>query len=276
MTAGMRPLSEKPNKDPVKQPVSAPLYPDRDMKIDVKLDAFEGPLDLLLHLIEKNKVNIYDIPIVEITNQYMEYLHAMEEEESMDSLSEFLVMAATLLQIKSKMLLPREEKEEEEDPREELVRRLMEYKMFKYAAMELRDLSVDAQKVFYREESVPTEIRSFRDPVVPEEIVGDLSLTKLNQIFQMVIRRKKDMEDPVRNKFGKIQKEKYRVEDRMKDIRGAIRGFRRINFRTLLDIQPSREKVIVTFLAVLELMKMGEIEVKQEENFGEIYLDSLE
>ncbi len=246
------------------------------MKIDVKLDAFEGPLDLLLHLIEKNKVNIYDIPIVEITDQYMEYLHSMEEGESMDSLSEFLVMAATLLQIKSKMLLPKEEKEEEEDPREELVRRLMEYKMFKYAAMELKDLSVDAQKVFYREESVPREIRQYQEPVVPEEIVGDLSLTKLNEVFQMVIRRKKDMEDPVRSRFGKIQKEKYRVEDRMKDIRKTIRGFKRINFRTLLDIQPSREKVIVTFLAVLELMKMGELQVSQEGNFAEIYLDGPE
>ena len=246
------------------------------MKIDVKLDAFEGPLDLLLHLIEKNKVNIYDIPIVEITDQYMEYLHSMEEGESMDSLSEFLVMAATLLQIKSKMLLPKEEKEEEEDPREELVRRLMEYKMFKYAAMELKDLSVDAQKVFYREESVPREIREYQEPVVPEEIVGDLSLTKLNEVFQMVIRRKKDMEDPVRSRFGKIQKEKYRVEDRMKDIRKTIRGFKRINFRTLLDIQPSREKVIVTFLAVLELMKMGELQVSQEGNFAEIYLDGPE
>ena len=246
------------------------------MKIGVKLDAFEGPLDLLLHLIEKNKVSIYDIPIVEITDQYLEYLHAMEAEESMESLSEFLVMAATLLQIKSRMLLPREEKEEEEDPREELVRRLMEYKMFKYAAMELKDLSVDAQKVFYRGESVPREIREYQDPVVPEEIVGDISLTRLNEVFQMVIRRKKDMEDPVRSKFGKIRKEKYRVEDRMMDIRKMVKGMRRINFRTLLDIQPSREKVIVTFLAVLELMKVGEISVTQEENFAEIYLDSVE
>ena len=92
----------------------------------------------------------------------------------------------------------------------------------------------------------------------------------------MVIRRKKDMEDPVRSRFGKIQKVKYRVEDRMKDIRKTIRGFKRINFRTLLDIQPSREKVIVTFLAVLELMKMGELQVSQEGNFAEIYLDGPE
>ena len=123
---------------------------------------------------------------------------------------------------------------------------------------------------------MPREIREYQDPVVPEEIVGDISLTRLNEVFQMVIRRKKDMEDPVRSKFGKIRKEKYRVEDRITDIRKMVKGMRRINFRTLLDIQPSREKVIVTFLAVLELMKMGEIAVTQEENFAEIYLDSVE
>ena len=237
---------------------------EQSMKIDIKLDVFEGPLDLLLHLIEKNKVSIYDIPIVEITNQYMEYIREMEKTYSMESMSEFLVMAATLLKIKSKMLLPQPEKEEEEDPREELVRRLTEYKMYKYAAEELKDLSVDAQKVFFKPETVP------------EEIVGDITLEKLNQIFRMVMRRKKDREDPVRSHFGKIQKEKYKVEDRMDDIRRQIRGLKKINFRTLLDIQPVKEMVIVTFLAVLELMKVGEIKVNQEHNFAEIYLDSCE
>ena len=243
---------------------------EQSMKIDIKLDVFEGPLDLLLHLIEKNKVSIYDIPIVEITNQYMEYIREMEKTYSMESMSEFLVMAATLLKIKSKMLLPQPEKEEEEDPREELVRRLTEYKMYKYAAEELKDLSVDAQKVFFKPETVPEEIK------YPEEIVGDITLEKLNQIFRMVMRRKKDREDPVRSHFGKIQKEKYKVEDRMDDIRRQIRGLKKINFRTLLDIQPVKEMVIVTFLAVLELMKVGEIKVNQEHNFAEIYLDSCE
>ena len=103
------------------------------MGIPVKLQVFEGPLDLLLHLIEKNKVNIYDIPIVEITNQYMDYIHAMERED-LNVMSEFMVMAATLISIKCRMLLPREttEEGEEEDPREELVRQLLEYKMYKY------------------------------------------------------------------------------------------------------------------------------------------------
>lgn len=246
------------------------------MKIDVKLEAFEGPLDLLLHLIEKNKVNIYDIPIVEITNQYMEYIQEMERSTSMESMSEFLVMAATLLKIKSRMLLPKEEKEEEEDPREELVQRLVEYKMCRYAAGELKDMSVDAEKVFYKPETIPKEIREYEEPIRPSEIVGDVTLEKLNQVFQMVMRRKKDREDPVRSRFGKIEKEKYKVEDRMRDIHRQIQGLRRINFRTLLDIQPTKEMVIVTFLAVLELMKVGQVTVSQESNFGEIYMDAAD
>lgn len=242
------------------------------MKIDIKLDVFEGPLDLLLHLIEKNKVSIYDIPIVSITDQYLAYLCEMEKEYSMDVMSEFLVMASTLLKIKSKMLLPKPQEAEEEDPREELVRRLTEYKIYKYAASELKDLSVDAQKVFYKPETVPRELLDYEEPIRPEEIVGDITLAKLNQVFQMVMRRKKDREDPVRSQFGSIQKERYKVEDCMEDIRTQIRGLSRINFRTLLDIQPVKELVIVTFLAVLELMKRGEIAVLQEENFAEIYI----
>ena len=246
------------------------------MGIDIKVNAFEGPLDLLLHLIEKNKVDIYDIPISEITSQYLDYIRSMEEED-LDVMSDFLVMAATLLKIKAKMLLPvKEEEEEEGDPREELVRRLIEYKIYKYAAEELKDLSVDAQKVFFKPETVPEEIKHYEEPIRPGEIVGDVTLEKLNQIFRMVMRRKKDREDPVRSHFGKIQKEKYKVEDRMDDIRCQIRGLKRLNFRTLLDIQPVKEMVIVTFLAVLELMKVGEVKVVQEHNFAEIYLDSCE
>ena len=120
------------------------------MGIPVKLQVFEGPLDLLLHLIEKNKVNIYDIPIVEITNQYMDYIHQMERED-LNVMSEFMVMAATLISIKCRMLLPREvtEEGEEEDPREELVRQLLEYKMYKYMSYELRGRMAEEAKNVY-------------------------------------------------------------------------------------------------------------------------------
>lgn len=121
------------------------------MSISVKLEAFDGPLDLLLHLIEKNKIDIFDIPIVEITNQYMEIIAQMQTKD-MDVMSDFLLMAATLLRIKSKMLLPAEKAEEgeEEDPRAELVERLLEYKTYKYASYELKDLQMDASKQLLR------------------------------------------------------------------------------------------------------------------------------
>ena len=121
------------------------------MGINVKLQVFEGPLDLLLHLIDKNKVNIYDIPIAMITEQYMEYVNQMDKED-LNVVSEFLVMAATLLDIKSKMLLPKEVNEEgiEEDPRAELVEKLLEYKLFKYMSYELKDRQIDAERAFYK------------------------------------------------------------------------------------------------------------------------------
>ena len=138
------------------------------MAIPVKINVFEGPLDLLLHLIEKNKIDIYDIPIVEITDQYMEYLHSMEQED-LGTMSEFMVMAATLLDIKCKMLLPKEvnEEGEEEDPREELVQKLLEYKMYKYISYELKDYMDNAAGVFYKNPSIPDEVLKYREPVDP-------------------------------------------------------------------------------------------------------------
>ena len=126
------------------------------MGIPVKLQVFEGPLDLLLHLIEKNKIDIYDIPIVEITNQYMEYIKAMQKED-LNIMSEFLVMAATLLDIKCRMLLPKEvnEEGEEEDPRQELVEQLLEYKMYKFMSYELKDRELDGDRVMYKSATIP-------------------------------------------------------------------------------------------------------------------------
>ena len=136
------------------------------MELTVKLQVFEGPLDLLLHLLDKNKVNIYDIPIVEITNQYMEYIAEMKRQD-LNVLSEFLVMAATLIDIKSKMLLPKSEneEEEEEDPRNELVQQLLEYKMYKCMAYELKDRQMDAQTVLFTEPTIPEEVLAFEELV---------------------------------------------------------------------------------------------------------------
>ena len=148
------------------------------MELSYKLEKFEGPLDLLLHLIEKNKINIYDIPIAKITDQYLEYVSRMEE-ESLDVVSEFLVMAATLLDIKARMLLPREvsEEGEEEDPRAELVERLLEYKTYKYMSLELKDMEVDADKVFYKAPTIPREVEKYEEPVDLDQLLDGLTLS---------------------------------------------------------------------------------------------------
>ena len=246
-------------------------------KLEFKINEFQGPLDLLLHLIEKNKYNIFDIPIVSITEQYLEYVNRMQEED-LDIMSEFLVMAATLISIKAKMLLPKEEDvaEEEEDPRAELVQRRLEYKMYKYASFELKDMELDACKNYYKEPTIPKEVLDYREEIKPEDVIGDLTLAKLNEIFNQVIKRTVDRVDPIRSKFGTIEKEEVRIEDKMEEIKSNIKGLKGINFRTLLEAQASKINVIVTFLAVLELMKVGEIVIRQEELFGEIIIDSLD
>ena len=177
------------------------------MAITVKLQVFEGPLDLLLHLIEKNKVDIYDIPIVEITAQYLDYIHQMETED-MNIMSEFLVMAATLIDIKCKMLLPREvnEEGEEEDPRAELVEKLLEYKMYKYMSYELKDRQLDAGKNFFKKQTLPPEIRDYREPVDYEQLLGDVTLRRLHGIFREVVKKQEDRIDPIRSRYGKIEK----------------------------------------------------------------------
>ena len=245
--------------------------------IDVKLEVFEGPLDLLLHLIEKNKFNIFDIPIVEITRQYLDYLDSMEE-ENMDVMSEFLVMAATLVSIKSKMLLPKEEEEEEEedDPRAELVKSLIEYKMYKYASLELKDMSLDASNAFFKKETIPKEVKEVKEEVDPKELLSDITMKQMSEIFHALLKREVDRVDPVRSKFGTITRDEIRLEDRMVEIRNEIKGLKSINFRTLLGSKRGKINLIVSFLAILELMKTGVLVIRQEEMFGDIIIDSLE
>lgn len=244
------------------------------MGIPVKLEAFEGPLDLLLHLIEKNKVNIYDIPIVEITKQYMDYIHDMEKKD-LDVMSEFLVMAATLVNIKAKMLLPKEKNEEDEeiDPRQELVERLLEYKMYKYISSELKDKQVDAEKVIFKAPTIPKEISSYKEEVKIEDILGDLTLAKLHEIFESVLKRQEDKIDPIRSNFGKIEKEEITLGDKMIDIEKYARKHKNFSFRKMLEFAQSKIEVIVTFLGILELMKVGKIQIYQEGVFEDIQIE---
>ncbi|MDO4600913.1 MAG: segregation/condensation protein A [Eubacteriales bacterium] len=246
------------------------------MAIPVKLNVFEGPLDLLLHLIDKNKIDIYDIPIVEITDQYMEYIHSMEKED-LGIMSEFMVMAATLLDIKCKMLLPKEvnEEGEEEDPRAELVQKLLEYKMYKYMSYELKDKMDAAANVYYREADIPKEVLKYKEPVDPAELLRGMTLEKLNAIFKSVIRRQEDKIDPIRSRFGTIEKEEVSLSEKMLELKEFAGTHKKFSFRELLEKQHSRIQVIVTFLSVLELMKMGHIHVDQETLFGEIEIEVL-
>lgn len=247
------------------------------MAISVKLQAFEGPLDLLLHLIEKNKVDIYDIPIVEITAQYLSYIKAMEAED-MNVMSEFLVMAATLLDIKCKMLLPKEINEdgEEEDPRAELVQKLLEYKMYKYMSYELKDRQVDAARTLFKERTLPKEIEDYRPPIDMETLLGDANLSKLQDLFKTVMRRQEDKIDPVRSTFGRIERDEVDMDIKTTYVEEYIRTHRTFSFRQLLERQKSKMEIIVTFLVMLEMMKLGKIFIVQEDTFDDIIITSNE
>ncbi|MDO4966822.1 MAG: segregation/condensation protein A [Lachnospiraceae bacterium] len=245
------------------------------MAINVKLQAFEGPLDLLLHLIEKNKVDIYDIPISLITEQYLEYIQAMKKED-MDVTSEFLVMAATLLDIKCRMLLPKEVNEdgEEEDPRAELVEKLIEYKLYKYMSFELKDRQIDAIKNLYKKPTLPDSVKNFVQPIDYDELVGDMDLSKLNQIFKSVMKKCDDKVDPIRSKFGKIEKENVDLEQKSQYIEFYVATHKRFSFRDLLEKQNSKAEIVVTFLVILEMIKTGKVEIIQEALFDDIMITS--
>lgn len=250
---------------------------ERNMTISYKLEKFEGPLDLLLHLIEKNKVDIYDIPIVEITKQYLDYVNQMEKED-LNIVSDFLVMAATLLDIKSRMLLPALETEEgeEEDPRAELVARLLEYKKYKLMAQELADMEEEAGDVLCKMPTVPKEVAKYEPPVDLDKLLDGLTLAKLQRIFDSVMRRQKEKIDPIRSKFGTIKREPISLETKIMDVMHYARKHRKFSFRQMLERQRDKLEVVVSFLAILELMKIGKIHLTQEHTFDDMWIETLE
>ncbi len=243
------------------------------MAIPVKLEVFEGPLDLLLHLIDKNKIDIYDIPIVEITEQYLDYIRKLKTSD-MNVMSEFLVMAATLLDIKSRMLLPKEvnEEGEEEDPRAELVQRLLEYKMYKYMSFELKDRQVDAQRYLFREQQLPKEVESYRQPIDYEELIGEMNLKKLQDIFKSIVKRQVEKIDPIRSHYGNIEKDEVDMDVKASYVEDYIKSHKTCSFRQLLEKQHSKMEIIVTFLVILEMMKLGKIRIAQENIFDDILI----
>lgn len=247
------------------------------MALSIKLTAFEGPLDLLLHLIDKNKIDIYDIPIAEITDQYLEYIKEINSED-MDLASEFMLMAATLLDIKSRMLLPKEEEEEleEGDPREELVRRLMEYKTYKYMSQVLREQMDNAGIAVAKDPTFPKCVEEYRPPVDLDELLEGVSIETLMNLFNDVVRRQQSKIDPIRSRFSRIEREPVSVGEQMRKLELKAIKKRSMSFKEVLEDNTDKVNIVVTFLAVLELMHYGKIKITQEELFSEITIESLE
>ncbi|MBP3729268.1 MAG: segregation/condensation protein A [Lachnospiraceae bacterium] len=244
------------------------------MELSLKLDSFEGPLDLLLHLIDKNKVSIYDIPISLITEQYLEYL-ALMQEERLEDLSEFIVMAATLLDIKAKMLLPKPEEESEsvEDPRAELVARLLEYKKFKLLSGDLKLMQEGSEQFFYRTKNLPREVEKYRPPVDLDRLLEDVTEDRLYRICQDILRRLEEKQDTVHSHFGEIEREAVRIGDRLDYVRERVLKPGRHSFRSLLGKAATKLEVVVTFMAILELIKIGEIRLTEDSTRDDFILE---
>lgn len=226
----------------------------------IKIPVFEGPFDLLLHLIRENKLDIYDIPIALITSQYLEYIEMMKELNLVIA-GDFLVMAATLIHIKSRMLLPPDEDadlEEQEDPREALVQKLLEYQKFKEAASELKKKEEEWIKVFKRE------------PFSGEEEEKELYLFDLN-LFDLLDAFKKIL-DKAPPEVVSITKETLTVKDRMSAIMEILEGQEAVRFEDLFRAEITRIQLIVTFVALLELIRLGLARVYQEREFGNIWI----
>lgn len=243
--------------------------------INIRLDAFEGPLDLLYHLIEKNEIDIYDIPIASLTEQYLAYLDAAEDRD-MDGMSEFLLMAATLLEIKSKMLLPVPKNEEEEgpDPRAELVERLLEYKKIKDVTDTLKEREEEAALVFYKEADASVAKLKEQPPQELEDLLQGITMDDLYRAFQRVMARKETKVDKVRSSFRSVQKDLFTVGEKMEYIRDLLilRPHGQTAFHTIFRENAGKMEKVVTFLALLELIKQKEVQITQERNFGEILI----
>ena len=238
-----------------------------------KLD-FDGPLDLLLVLIEKNKFDIFDIPIAEITRQYSEYVKQMSGRD-LEIISEFLLMAATLLDIKTRMLLPAEKNEEGEDidPREELVQRLLQYKKFKYLAGELSDEEAYAARFLYKGTTVPPEVEEYVAPMDLDGLLEGVTVDQLKDLFVSVMNRKEYRQDDTRAGFGVIRRERVSLGKKIRNLVRFARQKRSFSFREMLEGGATKTDVVVSFLAVLELMKMGKLQARQDASCGDISLE---
>ncbi|MCX7714639.1 MAG: segregation/condensation protein A [Clostridia bacterium] len=226
-------------------------------KILYKLDTFEGPLDLLLHLITKNKVSIYDIPIAEITDQYLDALVYLDE-MVLENSSEFLVMAAQLLYIKSKMLLPKPETETEEDPREDLAQRLAEYQIYKKASAALREFEFWSRDMVFR---LPEKINF---PIPEYDRMHDKS-ELVKAIYDVIERRKERQTSPKRSFYGIVGREKVSIEDMVEKVCKILSKRKKVAFSDIFLKSDSKPEKIATFLAVLEMIRLDKISADYNE-----------
>lgn len=241
------------------------------MEYKIILESFEGPLDLLLHLIDKAQINIYDIPINEITEQYIEYITKMEELD-LEVTSEFLVMAATLLEIKSRMLLPQLSREnnreqlemEEVDPRLELVKRLVEYKKYKYASKELQNFEKVQRKVYNKPRE---ELSHFLEEDTELE---EMDIDKLLKALNNLLLKNKEIQTSIN--INEIQREEYTLDKCVEKIKQKLEQKEIIKFSRLFDKNSNRSEIVVTFLSILELIRVKYIIIYQESNFSDILI----
>lgn len=235
------------------------------MDYKITIDAFEGPMDLLLHLIKSSDIDIYKIELEEITKQYLAYIEAMEE-LNLNVASEYLIVAAELLEMKSAMLLPKKKLEEdtyEEDPRENLIKKLLEYKQYKEITSELKEMELERKQYLTK---LPDSLSEYKDETTSMHF-GEVGISDLLYAFQKFLERKQE-EKPIHTK---ITKKEYSVHARSNEIRSMLKTKKTIEFQELFEVV-TKDYVVVTFLSILDLAKKQELEIKQENNFSKIIL----
>ncbi len=236
------------------------------MHYEVKIDEFEGPLDLLLHLIKKSNIDIYDISLEEITNQYLDYIKAMKE-MNLDIASEYLVMASELLEYKSKSLLPKKEEESdeyEEDPKETLIKKLIDYKKYKEITSAFKDLESVRSDIFTK---TPSSIDEYDEKIINND---EVSVEDLLEAFKKFMTRK-EFEKPLNTK---ITNKELSVSERIGSIRNLLKSRKQINFMDLFEVH-TKDYIVVTFLSILEMSKDNEITIEQNDNFGNIIIKGV-
>jgi len=229
----------------------------------IRLEAYEGPMDLLLQLIERNRINIFDIPIAVLTDQYLESIQHLPPE--MDGISEFLVMAATLLEIKSKMLLPQapDPSADTEDPREALARKILEYKRFKEASDILREIGLEHPGYATRDPDANIiSLFQSRGPEDLSELMPGVTPERLFRLFDETLKRRERRTDPIRGGFRSIPRDSFTVEAQMERILALASHFGSVSFADMME-EAGRAEIVATFLALLELIKQNRVEVRQ-------------